>query len=201
MALLKDHHGSQKRFHRICYAYDLIIFMRLLVCASFAVRFIVAQNTDDATRERFTPMRLKNWKVEEKYDRFNNATLRHVETPLHIELPSYFRGDLNPLYYSQTYLSLWHGCHGQTAECAGEPVLVSFNFCTSEWVFRDAKVNLIADGERIVLPVPKWAGDVIEARNLSETLDVQIESRQFKKLASAKIIEVQIGTVWSCPQN
>jgi hypothetical protein len=157
----------------------------------FSTLLLEAQYTDP--QQQWIPENLKRWEVEERYDRFKDVTFVNATTPLLIELPTYQRAPMNSYYYSLTTLTIFHACPGKVSICRALSVSMTFSLCTSSWTFDDTDVYIVADDKRFSFPKPKWDGEVLEGRNLNETVTIEIEPKLFKELASASHISAQVG--------
>ena len=131
---------------------------------------------------------LQEMRVEREYDRFQSSTTFSVKT----DLPEAKACDESAIRSAE----LWavHVCKGNVQSCPAAYVAINFYFITSTWVFQDAGITLLVDGTRVPLTSAKWKGSLISARSLRESFGPVVPVAIFRKMAQAKVIEVQIGS-------
>lgn len=126
--------------------------------------------------------------VERDYDRFQRLTTFSLET----DLPEAKACDDSRI--SSAALRTIHVCKGDVQSCQAIYIALTFRFITSEWTFQDARITLLVDGARVPLPSAKWDGAVLSAGSLRESIGPIVPATTFRKMANAKLIEVQIGS-------
>ena len=131
---------------------------------------------------------LREMRVEREYDRFQSSTTFSVNT----ELPEAKDCDNSAIHTAE--LQVIHACSGDVQSCPAAAVGISFHFLTSRWTFQGDGITLLIDGTPVPLTSAKWKGRVISARSLSENFVPLVPIAIFRKMAQAKVIEVQIGS-------
>jgi hypothetical protein len=126
--------------------------------------------------------------VERKYDRFQNETTISVEN----DLPEAKATDTDLIW--SVKLIVEHPCKGDVEQCSGNELGISFLFINRIWRFQNASITFLVDGTPAPATKVIYNGSVLSAYQLMESVSTIIPLTTFRKIATAKSVEVQIGT-------
>jgi hypothetical protein len=154
---------------------------QILVVVAFALGFSYARKSDVVTV---------------KFDKFKQKTTLMTERTATGKASLSDGHDLAFLVH-RIEMVVGFSCDGEVSTCSPKGVELLFVAHTSNWVWNGSSkvTTLLIDNKPVDVGKADWDGTVVEADNLVEYLDTNIDRELLEKLSQAKTVEVQIGEI------